>query len=121
MRLLHPLLHDWDASGSPCLMVYAKVSHHWHHGGFIFCEDVLEGPVDLFVGAYEGSLFGTHLHAKLCEPLVKVSVGLNGLLGDLLGCGACCVIANVVHPAGEMDVWMLFMPWCKGWCEDSFG
>ena len=81
-------------------MVYAKVSHHWDYWGFVFGEDVLESLVDLLVSANEGSFLGAHPQAQLCEPLVKVTVGLNGLLGHDVWCCASSVIADVVYPAG---------------------
>ena len=56
---VHSLLHDRDASCSSGLVVYAKVSHDRDDWWLFLCE----GLVGMFVCAYEGCLFGAHLHA----------------------------------------------------------
>ena len=119
--LLHALLHDRDSSGSAGLMVDAKISHHWHHRWFFISEHLLEFIVDMFVGAYEGGLLCTDLEADLRELLVEVSIGFNCVPGHSLGILACSVKADVIHPAGEVDVLVLCMPGCQGWSEHGLG
>ena len=68
--------------------------------GGVFCEEILEGLVDLLVSAYEGRLFCTHFHAKLSEAVVEVPVGFHGLLGHSVWCCGCGVVADIIHPAG---------------------
>ena len=54
----------------------------------------------MFVCANEGSLFGTDLEADGGELVIQVPVSFDCLLGHLVGRAACCVIANVINPAG---------------------
>ena len=77
--------------------------------------------VDMFVGANEGGLLCTDLEADLRELLVEVSIGFNCLPGHSLGILACSVKADVIHPAGEVDVLVLCMPGCQGWSEHCLG
>ena len=119
--LLHALLHDRNPSRSSSLMVNAQIPHHWYHRWFFISQHLLQFIVDMFVGANEGGLLCTDLEADLGELLMEVSIGFNCLPGHSFGILAGSVKADVINPAGEVDVLVLCMPGCQGRSEHCFG
>lgn len=62
------------------------------------------------------------MRMSLRARLTCLSVPMKAVfLALTLRCGTCCVVADVVDPAGDVDVLVLRTPGCKGWCGGCFG